>query len=92
MKRVLVSATLDTGDDVSASVRVENGNFTSKDRDSLLKKVNQVIKPVSDDALYFKIKYTEKIGKSKGNTDSFKVSSFSDINSKVCEVFSNLGV
>lgn len=92
MKRVLVLMTKETGDVISASVRVENGDLTSKDKYKLKKEVGRRIIPYADDALYFRIRYNEKVGKLKGITDSIKVLTVAELDSGIDKMFSKLGV
>lgn len=92
MKRVLVVMTKDTGDEVSASVKVENRNFTSRDKDRLKMEVAKKLLPDVEDALHFRIRYNEKVGKLKGISDSIKVSTMNELDAGIDEMFSKLGV
>lgn len=92
MKRVLVIMTKESGDDVSVSVKVNDGSFTIKDRDKLKNEVNKKLIPSISEALYFRVRYNEKTGKSKGNTESVKVFTVKRLESEIDKMFSKLGV
>lgn len=92
MKRVLVIMTKESGDDVSVSVKVNDGSFTIKDRDKLKNEVNKKLIPNISEALYFRVRYNEKTGKSKGNTESVKVFTVKRLESEIDKLFSKLGV
>lgn len=92
MKRVLVSAILDNGDEVDVSVRVEDGDLTSSHKTRLKNDVVKKLIPIVDDIIYFRIRYNEKAGKSKGKTESVKVSTVVGLNNKIDSIFSKIGV
>ena len=92
MKRILVSMTKDTGDSISVSVKIDDGNFSSFHKKKLKDDIGRKIIPYVDEALYFKIRYNEKVGKLKGITDSIKVSSVVQLNSEIDNIFTKLGV
>lgn len=84
--------TKDTGDEVSVSVKVNHGNFTLKDKLKLEDDIKRRLEPYSEDALYFKVRYNEKVGKSKGITESVKVSTLEELSIEVNRLFLNKGV
>lgn len=92
MKRVLVIMTKETGDDISVSVKINDGVFTKKDKDKLKNEVAKKLIPDISEALYFRIRYNEKVGKSKGITESVKVFTVEKLNSEIDKMFSKLGV
>lgn len=92
MKRVLVIMTKETGDEVSVSVKINDGTFTKEDKDKLKNEVVKKLVPDVSDALYFRVRYNEKIGKSKGITESVKVFTVEKLNSEIDKMFSKLGV
>lgn len=92
MKRVLVTAVLDNGDEVDVSVKVNDGDLTISHRDKLQQDVVKKLIPLADDVVHFKIRYNEKYGKSKGKTESLKVSSLAKLDAGITDIFNKIGV
>ena len=84
--------TKDTGDSISVSVKIDDGNFSSFHKKKLKDDIGRKIIPYVDEALYFKIRYNEKVGKLKGITESLKVKSADSLLSEIDKMFAKLGV
>lgn len=92
MKRVLVSLVKENGDEFSVSVRVEDGSFTTSDKERLKSEVTKKLLRHTSELLYFKVRYNEKVGKSKGITESIKASSITSLYLEIDRMFSKLGI
>lgn len=92
MKRILVVMIKTSGDEVSVSVKVSDGNFTVSDKKKLQDLIVKKLIPDVNDALYFRIRYNEKVGKSKGITKSVKVSSLGSLEFEINKMFSDVGI
>lgn len=83
-----MTAVLDTGDEVSVSVKSKNsGVLTTSDKKKLLDDIQHRILPIASDTLYFRVRYNEKDGKSKGKVDSNKVKTMQELFSVVDKYF-----
>lgn len=92
MKRLLVELTVDTGERVSTSVRVEDGSLTSQHIDTLKSNIGKKIAPHFDNALYCRVRYTEKVGKLKGKTKSVKVYKIDQLEQVISSISNDLGI
>lgn len=82
----------DTGDEVDVSVKATNDVFTVEDKNKLKDYVAKKLIPMVDDALYFRVKYKEKVGKLKANTESIKAVNIAQLDTAINNIFKKHGV
>lgn len=92
LKRLLVIMVTENGDAISISVKTRGNNFTAADKERLKRDVEKKLLSREEDALYFRIRYSEKEGKLRGTTESIKVLSSKSLLSEIDNIFARLGV